>query len=129
MPSPEIPTELTFSIRVVASSVEGVLEWFGVPFGVTVGVVPALSERCFRDDERGVMFVLRKVLTGVETPSFGVNFRMIGVAGAVPARRRTGERVAVVPPAMRGVKGGRPFFVVVLRAGNKGRVARELLLW
>ena len=45
-------------------------ELLGVPFGVAVGVVDALSTLAFLDPDLGVIFELRKALTGVEIPSF-----------------------------------------------------------
>lgn len=42
----------------------------GVPFGVSFGVVDALSTLAFLEPDLGVMLELRNALTGVETSSF-----------------------------------------------------------
>jgi hypothetical protein len=41
----------------------------GVPVGVPVGVVFALSTRLLRDDDRGVMLLFRNAETGVDRSS------------------------------------------------------------
>jgi hypothetical protein len=110
--------------------VEVGLELLGVPVGVLVGVLPALSTLDFREEDRGVMLELRKAWTGVERASFEaeVDFGVVSVAGGPPGRRSTGERVDTAAPAIRGVKGARPDFVGAESLGINGRDASGLLL-
>ena len=49
-------------------------ELLGVPFGVAVGVVDALSTLALLDPDLGVIFELKKVFTGVEIPSLKAPF-------------------------------------------------------
>lgn len=49
-------------------------ELLGVPFGVAIGVVEALSTLAFLDPVLGVMFELKNVFTGVEISSLEAPF-------------------------------------------------------
>jgi hypothetical protein len=95
--------------RCEKSTVELGLELLGVADGVPLGVDDALSPpaRDFRDDERGVMLLLRKALTGVTFSGAAA-----ATLGVVPTLLRVVRVLweltveeAVGATASRGVKG------------------------
>lgn len=70
IPSAELPTALPETPSSHRSTIDTGLVAFGVPSGVPLGVVDALSTRALLEPDLGVMFELRNALTGVETSSF-----------------------------------------------------------
>lgn len=100
-------------------------ELLGVSFGVAVGVVDALSTLAFLDPDLGVMFELKKVLTGVEIPSLTAPFGPLS-SSASGVCLRLGERYGCGDPTALGVRGILVVLVAVLMVGVNGR-AFELL--
>jgi hypothetical protein len=79
------------------STIDIGLDGFGVPLGVPVGVAPGLtiSTLVFLDDDRGVMLLLMRVLTGV-AKSAALAFTVSGVS--LRAELRGGGVAALFAP-------------------------------
>ena len=80
------------------------LSSFGVPLGVSFGVLFTLSTRAFREPDRGVMLEFKKALTGVEISSCATPFGGEPLWGGGP-RRNTGVIGDEAAVAILGVKG------------------------
>jgi hypothetical protein len=83
LPGPRVSSKSTVDVGRVAV---GVLD--GVPLGVDCALL--VPTRDFLDEERGVILLLRKALTGVERSSRGVALARGVLPGASP---RSGRRV------------------------------------
>jgi len=100
-------------------------ELSGVPFGVPVGVVDALSTLALRDPDRGVIFELRKALTGVEISSLKDAFGVASDSADGPRLKLEAMRGGGDPTIL-GVSGA---FVVLVEALRVGRSGRPLVLF
>lgn len=124
IPKAELPDVLGDTPSSHLSTIETGLVALGVPSGVPLGVVDALSTLALLGPDLGVIFELKNTLRGAETSSF---VRPVGVSGpllltffrSVTGVFDAGELASfggIVPrPASRGVlafRAGRPFVVV-----------------
>jgi hypothetical protein len=104
--------------------IEAGLEPLGVPPGVPLGVLDALSTLAFLEEDLGVIFELRKVLTGVDKSSFKFPFGVPPASLWAP-RRRVGDMEvdAMVDVAILGVSGALDAIFAALKVGINGRPA------
>jgi hypothetical protein len=87
---------------------------------VPLGVVFALSTRDFRDPDRGVILLLRKVDTGVERSSLDP-LSVVSFSERGPLRANGVETVGGAVPATLGVNGVLlDVFAEALRTGIRG---------
>lgn len=100
-----------------ASAIEVGRELLGVPFGVPEGVVGALSTLAFLNPDRGVMFELRKALTGVEISSFVCPFGVVSDSASGP-RLKLEEVNGGDDPTILGVSGDFVALAELLKVGT-----------